>query len=67
MPKFILKINSVDDTVYVDDDIVCFLADSSLPEEWLYRFERRGRLFLLSGDKALSLCKTVGADGVWPS
>lgn len=35
MPKFILKINSVDDTVYVDDDIVCFLADSSLPEEWL--------------------------------
>lgn len=28
MPKFILKINSVDDTVYVDDDIVCFLADS---------------------------------------
>lgn len=64
MPKFILKINSVDDTVYVDDDIVCFLADSSLPEEWLCGFERRGRLFLLSGDKALSLCKTVGADGV---
>ncbi|MFR8205491.1 MAG: hypothetical protein ACLU99_03510 [Alphaproteobacteria bacterium] len=38
MPKFILKINSVDDTVYVDDDIVCFLADSSLPEEWLCGF-----------------------------
>lgn len=64
MPQFILKINTPDDKIYDDDKIVCYLADTALPDSLLQNLCSGSKMLLLSGAGAPERCKQIGADGV---
>ena len=64
MPQIILKINTVNDKIYDSENICCYLADASLPENSLQKLKNSGKLLLLFGDKAAEKLKPLDADGV---
>lgn len=64
MPKIILKINSAADTVYDSDDVCCYLAAASLPEDVLEKCQKTGKMVLLCGEGAAEKCKALGLDGM---
>ena len=64
MPKIILKINSAADNVYDSDDICCYLAEASLPDNLLEKCRKTGKMVLLCGAGAAEKCKTHGLDGI---
>ncbi len=64
MPKIILKINQASDTVYDDENICCYLVDTAAGEEFVSKFDARGKLFLLCGSHAPEWCMAHKADGV---
>ena len=64
MPQIILKINTVNDKIYASENICCYLADASLPENSLQKIKNSGKLLLLFGDKAAEKLKPLDADGI---
>lgn len=64
MPKIILKINSAADTVYDSDDVCCYLAAASLPEDMLEKCRKTGKMVLLCGAGAAEKCKAQALDGI---
>ena len=64
MPQIILKINTVNDKIYDSENVCCYLADASLPENSLQKLKNSGKLLLLFGDKAAEKLKPLDADGI---
>ena len=64
MPKIILKINQTSDKIYDDEKICCYVAESSLPLEFIKKIAAKGKMVLLSGGDAVSICKDSDFDGV---
>ncbi len=64
MPQFILKISRPEEEVVAAQDVCCYLLSTSLGEEYIRRFDCRGKLLLLEGEKAAELCRALKADGV---
>ncbi len=64
MPQIILKINTVNDKIYDSENVCCYLADASLPENSLQKIKNSGKLLLLFGDKAAEKLKPLDADGI---
>lgn len=64
MPQIILKINTSNDKIYDSENICCYLADASLPENSLQKLKNSGKLLLLFGDKAAEKLKPLDADGI---
>ena len=64
MPQIILKINTINDKIYDSENVCCYLADASLPENSLQKIKNSGKLLLLFGDKAAEKLKPLDADGI---
>lgn len=64
MPKIILKINHISDTVFDDENICCYLIDTAVGQEFISKFDPHGRLFLLCGDQAAACCMSPQIDGM---
>lgn len=64
MPKIILKINSLNDKIYKDDSICCYLINSALPVDFIKKMQSQGIMTLLYGDNAAELCKSLNTDGM---
>ncbi len=67
MPKFILYIDTPDETPEPCRNIGCFLLDSSLPADFSLNFaaaaRAQGALVLAAGDNAAAFCQKLDLDG----
>lgn len=64
MPNFILKINHLSDEIYNNDNISCYLLNSTLDESFVQNFDAKNKPLLLQGDNAPELCKKLNTAGV---
>ena len=64
MPNIILKINNITDTIHKSDNIVSYLIDASLGENFIKNFTNDGKMVLLCGKDAASTCKELNVDGI---
>ena len=64
MSQIILNIATAGDKIYDDSEICCYLADVSLPREFILSLREKGKMVLLAGNGAPELCASLGLDGV---
>lgn len=69
MPKFVIKISAPGaENLLSDDNVGCFIIDSSLPKSYIDSFISQAtaneKIVLLSGKSAAVLCNAVEADGI---
>lgn len=65
MPQIILKINSADDKIIINDKVCCYLAASNLPVAVIAKLSASGKMVLVYGDNALEVCRNQNLDGVF--
>jgi len=68
MQKFIININTPDEQVIADEQVVCHVISTSLPlhslEDFIMQIRQTQSLILLCGENALELCQSYKCDGV---
>lgn len=68
MPKFIIKLDNNNEELIKNDNIVCYLVDSSLEKKYIKEvasYAHQNELMILSiGENAANVCKELDLDGV---
>lgn len=68
MQSFIIKIENNDDSLIREDNICCYLLDSSFKKDFILKqaeqIRTQDKMVLLTGAEAPRLCKELNLDGV---